>query len=916
MPNPNGGNGSRWQWRALYRLLRRTVLVSRFYEFCRNIFSRKRVERELNEEIQSYVELMAAEKQRCGIAPEEAARQARRDLEGLEHVKERVRDVRIGVSMDTLLQDLRYAFRTLAKNRAFSIVAILTLALGIGANTTIFTVVNGVLLKPLPYHEPDRLFMLWERHLLNGTLGTVAPANFYDWREQSHSFDKMAAIDPYPDFIFKGAGEARRLTGAAVSYDFFQLLGIRMALGRSFLAEEDHPGRDQVVILSYSTWQNNFGGRTDVVGRQVTLNNAGYTVVGVLPREFSFVNEATDFQSRNKFDLWTPLALPSPPEPWQRGTHPLSVFARLKPGVPLEQAQADLNHIAQTLQRLYPADDKEAGITAVPLSEHVVANVRAALLTLLATVGMVLLIACANIANLLLTRAATRQKEMALRIALGASRNRLAQQLLTESTVLAVAGAALGLALAFLGVPALVHRLPAGLPRTSEIVVDGRVLAFTSVISLITGIVFGLVPLFQSRRVSANQSLKQNGRGVATGQSLLRSALIVGQVAIALVLLTGAGLMAKSFWTLLQVSPGFRTERILTARLSLPPQYTGGYKFGTGIHRRISVFQQELLGRVRSIPGVQSAAFTAYLPLSGADNSWAFDIEGRPAKPPGVYDIANYRPVTSGYFETIGIPVERGRSFTPQDTEDGPLVVIVNRSMARMFWSQQNPIGQRLRFGDSTWRTIVGIVGDVHHQGLGQKPVVEMYVPYGQIPNVEARPTIVLRTSMEPTSLAGALRKAVSDVDANVPLDQIATMQEIVSGSVGQSRFRTLVLLMFALLALFVASIGLYGVMSHLVSQRTREFGIRMAVGASRGAVLQLVLGQAAKLVGIGICLGLLGATLLARLISSLLYGVTPFDAATLTSVSLLLAIVALVASYIPAHRAAMTDPMESLRYE
>ncbi|MGA8026111.1 MAG: ABC transporter permease [Bryobacteraceae bacterium] len=890
--------------------------MRRFYEFCRNIFRKNRIDQELEEEICGYVELMAAEKVRSGMGREEALREVRRELGSVEQVKESVRDIRIGVFVDTLMHDLRYALRTLTKNRAFSAVAILTLGLGIGANTAIFTVVNGVLLKPLPYVQPDRLVTLFEKTLLDGTLGTVAPANFVDWREQSHSFDKMAAMDPYPDFILSGAGEARRLAGAAVSYDFFPLLGVRMALGRSFVAEEDRPGRNQVVILSYSTWVRNFGGRPDVVGRQVTLNNTGYTVVGVLPREFSLVSNASEFQSRNQFDVWTPLGLASPPEAWQRATHTFSVFARLKPGVSLQQAQSDLNRVARNLQRLYPADDKERGITAVPLKQHVVANVRTALFTLLAAVGMVLLIACANIANLLLSRAATRQKEMALRAALGASGKRLAQQLLTESMVLALVGGALGAVFAFLSVPALVNDLPTDLPRTSEIVVDGRVLAFSGLISLITGIVFGLVPLFQCGRVSASDSLKQSGRGVATGQSRLRSALIVGQVAIALVLLTGAGLMMKSFWTLLRVSPGFQTERILTARLSLPPQYLNGYKFGTGEHRRISAFQRELLDRALGIPGVKSAAFTAYLPLSGTDNFWAFDIEGRPAKPAGVYDLMNYRPISADYFKTMGIPVQRGRGFDSADNEDSPLVVIVNQSLARTFWKQQNPIGQRVQFSEPKWRTIVGVVSDVHHEGLGIKPEPEMYLPYGQAPNVEARPTIVLRTSMEPANVKRALRKAVSEVDPNVPLDRIETMKQIVFVSVGQSRFRAAALAGFAFLALFVACIGLYGVMSYLVSQRIREFGIRMAIGASRSAVLGLVLRQAAKLVSIGICLGLVGAILLARLIASLLYGVTPFDAATLASVSVLLAVVALAASYIPARRAAKADPMDALRYE
>jgi len=467
-----------------------------------------------------------------------------------------------------------------------------------------------------------------------------------------------------------------------------------------------------------------------------------------------------------------------------------------------------------------------------------------------------------------------------------------------------------------MGVPAILRYLPADLPRASEITVDGRVLTFTLLISLLTGILFGLVPLFQSQRVSAQDSLKQSGRGMAPGQSRLRGALIIGQVATALVLLTGAGLMTKSFWALLGVSPGFQTEHILTARLSLPPRYTNGYKYGMGRHREITAFQRELLERVRNIPSVRSAAFTAYLPLAGVDNSRSFDVEGRPAKPAGVYDVTKYRPVSPGYFETIGIPIERGRGFEAGDVEDRPLVVAVNESMARMFWGAQNPVGQRVRFDNGEWRTIVGVVGDVHYEGLAEKPGPEMYIPYGQVPNVEARPIIVARTLIEPTNLISALRKAVSEVDPSVPMDQIETMKQIVSTSVGQPRFRTAVLFVLAFLAVFVASIGLYGVMSYLISQRTREFGIRVAVGASTGALLRLVLGQAVKLVSIGISLGLVGAMVLAKSIASLLYGITPFDTATFASMSLLLALVAFAASYIPARRAASVDPMVALRYE
>ena len=891
-------------------------MVHHLRAFCRNIFKRESANAELDEEIRGYLEMTAGEKTRCGMTPEDALRDARAELGGVEQVKQKVRDTRAGVSMEIVMQDLLYAFRTLSRNVAFSSVVVLTLALGIGANTAIFTVVNGVLLKPLPYPDPDRLLMLWESSLTDRNLGTVAPSNFFDWREQSHSFEKMAAIDPSPDFILNGSGQARRLAGAAVSRDYFSLLGVQMAVGRDFLQEEDHPGSNHVVVLSYAMWQSLFGGRPDVVGGLLRLNGADYTVVGVLPRNFTFVSKASDYQSRNRFDLWTPLALSSPPEAWQRGTHPLCVFARLKQHVTLQQAQADLDQVAGTLQRLYPDDDKGRGITGVPLAQHVVTGVRVALLTLLGTVGMVLLLACANIANLMLNRVASRQKEIAVRIALGASRNRIARQLITESLVLAVTGGLMGLVIVFVAVPVLAHHLPADVPRTSEIIVDWRVLTFTSLLSVLTGIVFGLLPFFQSRRISPNDSLKQGGRGVATDQSRIRSALIVGQVAVALVLLTGAGLMTKSLWELTRVSPGFQTENILTARISLPPDYTNGNVFGTAKHPRISIFQQELLDRVRRIPGVRSAAFASYLPMTGADSSWAFYVQGRPPKPTGVFDVTNYRPVSAGYFDAMQIPVLRGRGFDSDDTDDNPLVVIINASMAGTWWNQQNPIGQQVRFGDDKWRTIVGVVADVHHEGLGEKPEPEMYIPYGQVPNVEARPVMILRTSIEPTSVIGSLRKAVSEVDVNVPLDRIETMTQIVHGSIAESRFRTSIVVIFAFLALFVAVIGLYGVMSYAVSQRTREFGIRMAVGASRGAILRVVLGKAAKLVSIGICLGLVGAVLLARLIASLLYGVGPFDLATLVSVSVLLATVAFLASFIPARRASQVNPMVCLRYE
>ncbi|HLY43893.1 MAG TPA: ABC transporter permease [Terracidiphilus sp.] len=889
-------------------------------QYCRALFRnlrhRQALNEELDEELSAYVESVVKDKVCRGISPEEAIREARLEIGGLEQVKQGVRDARKGAFVEGLMQDLRYALRTLAGSFGFSSIIVLTLALGIGANSAIFTLFNGVLLKPLPYPDSTRLVMLWETLVRNGALDGVAPANYYDWHRETHSFEKMAAIDPYPDFILTGSGSAQRLAGAAVSQEFFSLLGVHMALGRDFLPEEDKPGSRQAVILSYSTWMRLFGGRTDVVGQSIRLNDASYSIVGVLPRNFYLVSKAADYQSRNRIDIWTPLALPSPPAAWQRGTHPLCVFARLKPGISLQQAQADLNVVAGNLQLLYPNDDKDRGIAATPLESHVVEGIRVALFTLLAAVVMVLLLACANIANLMLTRGAARQKEIAVRIALGAGRMRIARQLLTESLVLSLVGGSLGFAILLVSVPALVRHLPADVPRAADVSIDWRVVLFTSLLSILTGILFGLVPLYQARRVSANDSLKQGGGAVAADHSRVQNSLTVAQLAIAVILLAGAGLMTKSLWRLTEVSPGFRTDHILTARLSLPPQYANGFVFGTGKHPRISQFEDELLQRMRAVPGVQSAAFASYLPMSGVDNSWAFYIAGRAPNPPGVFDVTHYRPVSAGYFETMGIPVLRGRTFSESDTDGSPLEVVINETMARTWWGSQTPVGQHIRFGDQHWRTVIGVVGDVHHDSLADTPEPDMYVPYGQVPNVEARPVIVVRTAIEPDSVVSALRSAVSDVDPNVPIDQIESMKQLVYGSESESRFRTAFVLTFAFLALFVASIGLYGVMSYSVTQRTREFGIRIAIGATRGAVLRAVLARAAKFVCIGVCVGVAGALVLTRLIASLLFGVRPVDISIFVSVPVLLIAIAFIASYFPAKRASSVNPMDALRYE
>lgn len=867
----------------------------------RSLFGTREKNPDFETEIVDHLNLLTERNIRQGMTPADAEQAARRQFGNTTLLREDRREMQTFATIDAFGRDLRYAGRMLRRNPAFAGAVVLTLALGIGANTAIFSVYDAVLLKPLPYGDPERVVMLWEKRR-GGEPGTVAPANFVDWRAQSSSFSEMAAIT-FPNFILTGQGEPARLAGSGVSSNFFRLLGSRMRLGRDFLDEEDQPGKDRVAVLSYSVWQRRWGGKPDVLGSIVTLNDIGYTVVGVLGPDFELVLN----HARNQPDVWVPLALNL--EKLQRGTHGLRVFARIKPGLTLDQAQADVNVVAANLANLYPADNKGIGIAAIPLAQHVTQNVRPALTALLAGVGLLLLIACANVANLLLSRAAARQKEMAVRLALGASRRRLGQQLLTESVLLSLLGGAAGLFLASAAIQILGRYLPADLPRTSGLAIDLRVLAFTALISLATGILFGLAPLFQTRRENANETLKQNARLAGGVQSRLRNGLVVAQIAIALVLLTGAALTAKSFWNLLQVSPGFRTEHVLTARVTLPASRYPDVQ-------RIAVFQRELLERVRNMPGIQSAGLTAYLPLSGADNAWAFFIEGRPPLPIGVYNMAKYRPVSPGYFETIGIPVLRGRGFTSADGESTPLVVVINESMARTYWGADNPVGQRLRYGGRVPRTIVGVVGDVRHQGLDGEGKPEMYVPFTQIPNTERRPTIVVRTPIDPAGVMAALRNAVSGIDSALPLDQVETMEQLVSASVGQPRFRTILLAAFSVLALVIAAVGIYGVMNYLVSQRIREFGLRVAIGATESDVLRLVLRQAARLIAAGLGLGLLGSAMFARLITGLLYGVSALDPLTFVTVSLLLSAVALLASYIPARRATRVDPLTALRYE
>jgi putative ABC transport system permease protein len=871
-------------------------------------------ERELDDEIREHLRLLTERYVRHGMTRDEATRAARRQFGNTTLLREDRRQMQTFPTLESMWRDVRQAARMLRRSPGFAAGVVLTLALAIGGTTTVFSVYSAVLLKPLPYADPDRIVMLWDRLenatvLPDGTVGPVrmpvAPANFIDWRKQARAFSDVAALNPFPMFVLRESGDPLRLSGAAVSWNFFRLLGTPLAMGRAFLPEEDQPGRNRVAILSHAAWVNNLGADPNVLGRTIGLNDVSFTVVGVLPQDFRFIGKPSDFQARNQFDVWVPLALnPSP----SRGTHPLRVFARLNANVTRTQAQAELDVIATALARAYPEDNKGRGIDLVPLLEQVTAGARPALRTLLAAVGFVLLIACANVANLLLGRGTARQRELAVRVAIGARRRRIARQLLAESLLLALLGGAIGLLLALVTIRSAVPYLPADLSLTA-VRIDAPVLAFTLLLSLATGILFGLAPLLQLGDLRANDALSRGTRVAGGLQTRLRSLLVVGQVAITLVLLVGGGLMARSLWTLTQVPTGFRTENVLTARVTMPrPRYPDA--------GRVGAFQRTLLERLRNTAGIESAGMTAYLPLSGDDNGWAFFIEGRPPKPLGVFDVAKYRAVSDGYFAAIGMPLVRGRDFTTADDDRAPLAVVINESMARTYWGPQNPVGQRLRFGGPAWRTVIGVVGDVRHEGLDGDLKPEMYVPFAQAPNVETVPTVVVRTVADPVAMTGQVRNAVSAIDGTLPVDQIRTMEQVVSASVQGPRFRTMLLVVLAVLALMIASMGVYSVTSYSVTQRTRELGIYQAIGATPGDVRRMVLGRTTASIAMGIGLGLLGSFALTRLMAGFLFGVDALDPPTFAGVTVLVLAIASLAGYIPARRATRIDPMAALRYE
>ncbi|HEY0380182.1 MAG TPA: ABC transporter permease [Pyrinomonadaceae bacterium] len=807
--------------------------------------------------------------------------------------------------MGTLAQDLRYAVRMLVKRPGFTAVAVLTLALGIGANTAIFSVVNAVLLRPLPFTEPDRLVYAEGADLRDGSKGgAISPPDFLDYREQNHVFERLAAFMPQ-SFTVTGDGSAsERVNSALVSHGFFETLGVTpLPGGRAFLPEEEQDGRNTVAVLSYGLWQRRYGGDPKIVGKTITVNGQTATIVGVMPQGFEYPREA---------QLWSPIPFKGP-ETSQRRYHFLRAVGRLKPGVTLEQAQADINSIARRLEQQYPESNTNFSIGLTLLTEWTVGEMRPSLLVLLAAVGFVLLIACANVANLSLARGASRAREVAIRSALGASRGRVVRQLLTESVVTALLGGALGLLLAMWGVDLLVSLSPENLPRVKEVTTDWRVLGFTLLVSILTGILFGLFPALATSKTNLTETLKEGGRtGIGAGRQRLRGLLVVAEVALSLVLLVGAGLLIKSFLRLSNVDVGFKPTNVLSMQLSLA-------QVSYPEPRQRAAFYDQLVSRVESLPGVQAAGTVSELPLSGQENDTFFNIEGKPAAAFGsTENDANIRGISPAYFQALGVPLIKGRFFDGHDNLDAPKVAVVNESFARRYLPGEDPLGKRLiiDFGPEPFKAeIVGIVGSVRHSSLAQaEPSAEMYVSALQAPPYGTN--LVVRAAGDPVQLTAAIRSEVQALDKDLPVYNVKTMEQHVSESAAQPRFRTLLLGIFAGVALVLASIGIYGVISYSVTQRTHEIGLRVALGAQAADVLKLVVWQGMKMALIGIAVGLAGAFVVTRVMSSFLFGVSATDPLTFAGVSLLLAVVSFLACYIPARRATKVDPMVALRYE
>jgi putative ABC transport system permease protein len=877
----------------------------------RALRQRETVIGEIDREMRLHLELQIDENIKAGMSTEEAREKAMRSFGNVNRAVDAAYDVKGGGLLETLSQDVRYGIRMLAKHKAFTSVAVITLALGIGANTAIFSVINELLLRPLPYRDAERIATLWEVSPEGRRQNTISRANFRAWRSQSTSYEYMAAFSDQR-FNLTGDGEPEELSIQLASTEFFKALGVDPLLGRTFAPDDEPEGKPPVAVLSYGLWQRRFGGQSSTIGQPITLNGIKFTMIGVMPPNFQFHIKHRSGTGRPA-ELWTVLPMPTSGTANERGRF-LSAVARLKPGVSAEQAGAELRTIAARLSDEVPEYNKNYSAEVVPLREQFFGDVRRPLWLMLGAVAFVLLIACANVANLLLSLATTREKEIAVRAALGARRVRIVRQLLTESLLLALLGSALGLGFAWIGIKALIAISPGDLVNLQSVGLNMTVLLWTLGVSLLTGIVFGMAPALHISRLNLNDSLKEGGKSEssqASGSRRLRSALVVSEIALAVVLLASAGLLIRSFMRLQQVDRGFETDNILTMVIRLP---AAKYPEDSNI---VTFFNQAL-ERVRQLPNVRSAGMVNFLPLyGGLGSNTGFKIEGRPEPPPGQGPGTDVRVADDGYFQSMGIPLLHGRNFSDAEQREPRRVILINEALARKHFPGENPIGRRLDVGmfeTPTPAEIIGVVGNVRYDSLIEESPEAVYFP---LPDL-AYPfmTLVIRTDGDPTALAPAVQREIRAVDPNQPVSDVRTMDRVMSEWVSRSRFNTLLLGLFAALATLLSAVGIFGVMNYSVALRTREIGLRLAVGAQPRQVLMLILKQGLLLTIFGVVVGLAAAFALTRLLSGLLFGVAAVDPTTFTTISLLLVVVSLLACYLPARRAMRIDPLQALRYE
>src|SRR5580700_1597786 len=880
--------------------------VQSFSNWLRSLFRRNTAEQELGRELRFHVERQEQENLVAGMSPEEARRAALREFGGVEQVKEECRDTYRANYLENLAKDIRHGLRMLQKSPSFTFFAVAVLALGIAANSAIFSIADNVLVRPLPYRDSNRLVMVWEDASAYGfPRDTPAPGNFADWKSRNQVFEDMAAISD-ASLNLTGSGNPEDLLGKWATANLFSVLGVTPALGRDFRPEDDIPGAPHVAILSHGLWLRRFGGDPQIVGREISLNYQKCTVVGVMARGVQFPDSKTE--------IWIPAQFTKELLA-DHGSHYLSVLARLKSGVSLKTANANLATIASELEKEHPDSNAKVGAFAVPLREEIAGDVRPAILMLVGAVCFVLLIACANVANLLLSRAAGRRRELAMRLALGATRGRVIQQMLTESILLALFAGAVGLLLSVWGTKFLAALIPAGIAPMMSTGVDGRVLFFTLAISLGTGIVFGIIPASRVSQFHLAYSLKQGGsrNGVGSGGHRLRDALVISEVALAIVLLTGAALMIRSLQNLYHLDPGFRADHVLVMRTPLPRQ-----KYEAFAAR--AAFYEQVLERVEGLPGVVAAGYTTWVPLTNAGGATGITIEGKPEPAPADVLVPNIRIISRDYTRALRMKLMEGRLFESRDAAGTLPVALINQTMARNYWTGEDPAGKRFKVGGysekSPWLTVIGIVGDVHQAGLAVPARAEMYLPYQQEDLGFEPEYLAVRTAGDPMALGEIVRQQIWAVDKEQPVAGMMPLEDLVDENLASRKMQATLLSGFAGLALLLVTLGIYAVLSFAVTQRTQEIGVRVALGAQPGDVLRMIFSQGFRLFLMGAALGLAAAFVLSRALVHLLFGVSAYDPASFAGVTILLAAVALLACYVPARRATRVDPLIALRYE